>query len=297
MSYVGYKTLNNLFYNTNLMNIKKIEGVVRPKPETPIKGTDNSLTPIRAKIVKHMTPISRKRTLEAIEEEDAEQEKRDILSDYEDPDYQEKMENNELGFWMEDFVSYNGVCPICKNSTLRKYKAKNMPVVDFICTNKEYHDKTDTCCLWQLKISVEGRYFDHLGQGYITVGSKKIGCLPHTTLGDCDMGQKKVVPGYICIELNRVSDDIYNINNLKSFIIIPDYSKKTPEPYYFYYPTKPSDKRKNYIRWNDNMTSLKPIRDLFNIKVVDTRIFYINEMIVHNPYSEYEAPKKLRLDD
>ena len=46
-----------------------------------------------------------------------------------DPDYQQRMENNGLGFFMEEYICVYGYCPVCNQPTLKKYQQTNIPVV------------------------------------------------------------------------------------------------------------------------------------------------------------------------
>src|SRR3990172_4897969 len=159
MSYVDPHILYELFLATRLKSVVSSGQGQGPglgpgqnvQPGTPLKTTpftkmilDAIRTDEREELKKEFE-IDNK-TIDALAELDVEK----------DPDYLEKMENNRLGFYMEDFVISHMGCPICGKKTLQKYSVPNMPTVDLVCTNRDGHllfdEKQINCFLFQVKI-------------------------------------------------------------------------------------------------------------------------------------------------
>lgn len=262
-------TLYNLFFKKKLVVLSKN----LPQSPVPNRILPKDLTPMTKMIVSNLSPYSRKLMLEDISNDDKE-----ILDLENDPDYLEKMENNRLGFYMESFMSYYGLCPVCKQNTLRKYAQSNVPVVDFVCINKDYHIKSNTCFLFQLKISLNNQYFS-FRQQTISIGSKKYGEIPHSIKGN---GIKKIVPGYICLKLISKEMQTYKIDTQDSFIIIPNYLDNSNKSYYEYMPYL--DKYgKNVITWNPTMFITPLVEDIIPLHINHE---YFTETQIDNPYSE-----------
>lgn len=270
------QTLYNLFFHKNLIVLSKnIPQSPPPKSNKPI-----IVTPMTKMILSTLTPNSRefmRRDLQADTEIIEKMEKIELEND---PDYLEKMANSGLGFYMENFISYYGVCPVCKEYTLRKYFHSNVPVVDFVCVNKDYHLKTNTCFLFQLKISLGDEYFS-LKRQTISIGSRRYGELPHTVKGNDNIDYKRIVPGYICLKLIPREMQNYQIDVINSFIIVPDYNNMSNRSYYEYLPY--TDKYgKDIITWHSNMFIMLLIGDILTTLNVTHEFF--SEMIIENPY-------------
>lgn len=215
-----------------------------------------------------------------------------------DLDYVEKMENNGLGFYMENFMSYYGVCPVCKLNTLRKYSFSNMPVVDLICINDNYHTVHGGCFLFQVKTSLnkDNLYFNKIDH-YITVGSMNYGYNAHVVKGSDDLIKKKLLIGYICLHLNQKSNSTteYMIDTQKSFILLPDLNKQLDATYYSYRDKEtymgPKYRyiKKHQIKWNDNLVNTVKINECFDLnktQKIDTRVMF-EETDIKNKYIDY----------
>ena len=171
-------------------------------PKRPVLQSIEALTPFSKQLAKSVATPDRPEFIKGLLQDDADIQGLESIDDLEDPDYVEKMANSGLGFFVEDFLSFHGRCPVCKQKTLRKYSISNMPVIDLICTNKRYHikTKTPTCFLYQVKIKVgDSRYFDYTHK-YINIGSKAKGYNSHEVLGFRGIEHKLVVNRYICLK-------------------------------------------------------------------------------------------------
>lgn len=199
-----------------------------------------------------------------------------------DPDYQEKLENGGLGFYMESFIAFHGLCPLCGQKTLRKYIRSNIPVVDLICINKSYHEANNSCFLFQIKTTLSDLYFNK-SQQYIMVGSKQFGYNSHIVKGSDDIKKKTIVIGYICISLDRniLDNTKYKINKQKSFVLIPNLLNTKSENYYEY---TQSIMNKNVIKWNNNLVNMYNITNVLNVSDVNTMEIF-NETFNVNPYN------------
>lgn len=275
--------LYDLFYTKALVKLSK------PEPKTPTKarpeaGIVNTLTPITQSIYNTLSPQSQRYLLVDIMEDNLEIERLASKAEGLDPDYEEKMENNGLGFFMEDYISMHCRCPVCGEPTLRKYSQSNVPVVDLVCINEAYHMKNNKCCLFQVKISLGNDYFN-LGNKKIVVGSRVYGEQCHLVKGTNDIEHKFLVPGYICIKLNRVPNEIqmYTVEHSKSFVLIPNY-QNTSNNFYYQYIDIRSRFGKNIITWNSSMVSLHKISTI-NIPT-KIRVEYFDEIIIINPYKK-----------
>lgn len=273
------------------------------KPINIVTFTENSqqiqtinLTPIEQKTQSLLTLLSPEGKLlyERAPKEDKEKLLNDLVKDtnivenmemvdyMNDLDYKEKMENNMLGFYMESFISCYGMCPVCKQNTLRKYNMSNMPVVDLICTNFDYHFNNKSCFLYQLKTSIDSNYFT---KNHITVGSKRFGYNSHIVKGTDNDNKKILVIGYICLFLtqNENHNNKYKINKSRSFILIPNL-ENTLDDYYYSYGVNYFGK--NIIRWNSKLVSINSINECIdnaNNMNVDTNKQF-SEVIIENPY-------------
>lgn len=208
-----------------------------------------------------------------------------------DPDYIEKLANNKLGLYMEDFVCYYMKCPICRSKTLRKYKINNMPVIDVICTNTQFHKNFNNIKFFQIKISVNSN--SYFNKQYILVGSKKFGFNCHEIMGNDTLKNKETLIGYICINLTEIKDGEYKINNKKSFILIPNITKNYPE-YYYKYINNSNRFNHDAITWNKNLVNEFKLENLLDVTIVNTNSIFFNSNMIVNPYSQVN--KKLNFN-
>jgi hypothetical protein len=266
------KDLYNIFFQKDLTFVQELRD-----PKTPPSKTSTIITqftPMTKSLYYSVSPLSRKKLLQDIEEDNR------ILEKYDnDTDYVEKMSNNQLGFYVEDFISCYFLCPVCGKNTLRKYTSATVPVVDIICVNKEYHLKNKKCFLFQIKTSLMYDYFN-VRNHTISVGSEKYGIPAHIHKGSESLSNKIVVPGYFCLKLNEENNQIYKIDNENSFVLIPDYDDNSDEYYYTY--VGKNIYKKNIIKWNPDMFDLLKIPDITTLTKIDYSI--LSETIIQNPY-------------
>lgn len=282
--YISKNNLFNLFTKTNLLETSSV-------PNVNLKTRSNKTVVINKLSANTLTPMS-KLIYDSSDDKDKEQLLIDLAKDNEyinqlndnDPDYLEKLANNRLGFYMEDFVCHHIKCPNCEQKTLRRYIINNMPVVDVICTNTNHHNNFNDVYMFQIKITVDDNtYFNKKGR-YILVGSKKFGYNSHEIYGSDDIQTKKLLVGYICLQLNTIRDSEYKINKTNSFIITPNTNKLNNVKYYQY-----SDKigmfSHSIINWNNDMIIEHNLNNLCDQWSVNTNDVYYNEKIIDNPYN------------
>jgi hypothetical protein len=242
----------------------------------------DNMTPTKKSILLSVQTPERPSLLKAMKKDDIAIRETEILDAKYDPDYNLVLE--QLGFYMEDLIALFGRCPVCKQDTLRKYGAQNMPVADLICINTTAH--TNSCCLWQIKTSIGGygSYFDN-NKRLLTVGSKKEGFLAHEVLGSASIKEKKNVVGYICISLQKTGITTYRVVPNKSFVLIPNYATILDnEKYYTYVDVKSRFRNKNSVQWNSKLVSMVPLTISFNKMVINTNDVYVDSALEQNPY-------------
>lgn len=278
MENINVKNLYTIFFGRELVKLSQHQ----PKTPTKAKPEPDILSPMAKTIYQATSPRSRSRILKEMQANVKAIERQEKKGELIDPDFQEKMENNGLGFFMENFLSVYGMCPVCGENTLRKYLHSNVPVVDLVCVNKDYHLKNNKCFLFQVKISLTDEYFS-LTNHKITVGSKTYGAPAHLHKGTDSMLDKLVIPGYICLKLNEKKGDVqtYNIDHRNSFVLIPNYQNLT-EDYYYEYLDEPHKFNKNVIRWNPNMVDTFSVDKVTKANIVHYEIF--SEEPLTNPY-------------
>ncbi len=281
MNDMDHLTLGNVY---KLFFTNQIKNVIPLTPGTPIyQHVDNrELTPMTKQIYDRLSDDEKVIFLRAIDEDNQYVAKLES----QDPDYIDMYNNQQLGFYLENFISVYGHCPICKNKTLCKYASMNMPVVDLICTNTEAHFNKETntvsCFLFQIKMKTNSNYFT---ESTITVGSKFSGYLSHTTKGNDDLQKKIITIGYICLKVDKLNDHQYKINNQESYVLIPNYDNFENKYYYEYLNVKPIFRGKNTIKWNNNVGKYDISSCLENY-LFDTQNPYIDTDNINNPYSE-----------
>lgn len=275
-------TLYKLFFGKKLVGIGPVVAKKnRSRGPTNVPSAQPQLTPISKAIYNATSPKSKPYILASLLKDNVIIEHQELISDESDPDYQEKMENNGLGFFMEDFVSKYGYCPVCGTKSLRRYSHSNVPVVDLVCVNTEAH-LLDKCFLFQVKISLTNNYFD-LNAKTISVGSKFYGEIPHTMTGLNSKFEKIIVPGYICIKLNGSNLQGYRIDHRNSFVLVPNYKSKLDESYYGYVGVNMYGK--NMITWTDSMVQVLGIESVLG---GTNKIVYepFNGVEIDNPYED-----------
>lgn len=281
---ITLRDIYQLFFN------KKLVILSDNQPSSPKKNNNNNnnnndnniLTPLSKMIYESTSPRSKEYILEELLDDDELNEISEIEADFLDPDFTEKMENNGLGFFMENIVSKYCICPECKKATLRKYSHSNVPVVDVVCTNHEYHLNNNKCFIYQVKISLNDEYFNFQNK-YITVGSMTYGQIAHIHKGSEDIMSKIIIPGYICIRLQRSQNEMqtYSIDTKKSFVLIPDYNNNSNN-YYYQYINYKNIYGKNILTWNNQMVKSISIKDIFKNKTISHQFF--SEKEIDNPY-------------
>lgn len=302
-NYIKPNILYDLFFTRSISNVtlpKKQQPEIITKPLTPIKSKKRRLEEYSLPELEKLLSPNGKKILKTVPQDQQLDLAKDLIVDTklieskeieeykDDPDYIEKMENNGLGFYMENFISYYGVCPVCKLKTLRKYSFSNMPVVDLICINDTYHTVHGGCFLFQVKTSLNDLYFSKK-DNYITVGSINYGYNSHIVKGSDNINNKKLVIGYICLYLNPKSNTEYKINKQKSFVLLPNLNNQSNESYYSYNTNKQTYMGKNEISWNKNLVDIMDVNTcLSNIENVNTNVIF-EEIDIKNPYIAFSS--------
>lgn len=272
---VSIYQLYELFFKSDLVNIRiplTSENKVYPKREiyqSSIKS--KKYTPITEKLLEFATTGEKEKLLKDLEEDDKQiglLSRKELLDD---PDFIDKLNYSALGFYMETYLCYHGVCPLCKQKTLKKFKDCSIPAIDFICVNP-YHYLNNECFLYQLKTSVDSDYFDAM---HIKVGSRRFGNLSHSIKGSSHSDLKKLLIGYICLKLNPTGDNKYSLNKKSSFCIIPNLKLEKDELYYQYI-------KDDVIQINLSMMNSIKVEEFFNIAIVDNMTFVEDPFT--NPY-------------
>lgn len=274
---ITIEDLYNIFFKKELLNLYLDN---QPIVSTPIKKVPLplNLTPFSKIILDHTSPNSKEYMLKELIKDNEKLKSLELNDD--DPDYLNKIENNYLGFFMEDFISINGLCPVCNQPTLRKYSSSTIPVIDLICINYYYHLIQNECFIFQVKISLNNSYFN-LKNKNISVGSKRFGEIAHSINGIDLLKNKFIVPGYICLQLTDLSNRSYLINYSKSFILIPNYMNELDQPYYSY--VKKNFFNKDVITWNSKLVDIVDINNCIkNINQIDYTLYLSQQLI--NPY-------------
>nr|AEX62565.1 hypothetical protein mv_R360 [Moumouvirus Monve] len=138
MNQIKLIDLYKLFFCKNI-----IETTIIPNQQNIINHqTFNlTLTPTSKKIYDATSPKSKPYILRDLLKNTETIENSESKIDLLDPDYQEKFQNNGLGFFMEDYICAYGKCPVCGQASLRKFSQSNVPVIDLVCINTNYHLK------------------------------------------------------------------------------------------------------------------------------------------------------------
>ena len=283
--YVSIDELYKIFTESPIIDIRECRKRKSREPTIPLhleqKESKDVMTPTTKKLYEAFTPETQKRILEDFKKDD-----KIIDKEYEkeiknDPDYIEKTENGELGFYMELFVAYFGTCPVCKANSLRCYSKSNIPVVDVICINKNTDLHNFYPRYFQIKIAVnDSTYFTN---DYITVGSKNYGFNCH----EVDIKNKnydKIVIGYICIKLSYCEEsNIYSVIRNKSFVLVPTFNHSIGK--YYRYLTESYFCGKNAITWNKRAVKKLDISNCLKYNIINT-IVPFSKKHFDNPFKE-----------
>jgi hypothetical protein len=280
--------LNYLFFKSGLVNIdiaKRSERLTElRKGETYKPQRNGEFTPMKQKILEYEGPENREALLAELTKDDREITGIESSQFLDDPDYVEKMSNSGLGFYMESFVSYYGKCPGCGQVSLKKFRNCSIPAVDFVCINKEFHEKHNICILFQLKISISEShdyfYTSADGNKFINIGSRRYGEIPHSIKGSSSLDLKKLAIGYICLKLITKEDGTYQINPALSFCVYPNLQLLHDKQYYNY--PGPVSSGHNPIIVDMSMMNNILIESIFTEGIVVGTPFV--EQTISNPY-------------
>jgi len=235
--------------------------MVSAKEETKSKGyifkpppNHTLLSPMSKSIIDSIQDKDEQsRMTQLLAKDDMELEKLDAKEIIDDPDYIEKFANNQLGFFMEDYICAYGKCPFCQ-SKLYKFADPSMPAVDLICENNNRHRDREPY-IFQVKISLTNKYFNN---EYITVGTYKYGSVLNNI--SANSNYKHLIPTYICIKFKWKEGSNHKFVMKESFMIVPQLNKNNNKPFYTY-----TDDNKK-IKWNEDMVRIKGIKTLFGTK-------------------------------
>jgi hypothetical protein len=264
LNLVDLDTIKTLFENEDLLNLKLIDTVdVEIEPDPPIINQRLKLTPFSRKIYETLTTDEKSKFIQ------------DIYLDDLEIDLIEKRSNDlaynpdeKLYDYLEYYISYFFICPVCKEKSLKKYANVNMPIIDIVCINDIHpEDKTR---YFQIKTTngsyVFGEpYFSKIDR-FIKVGSFNYGYNVHNIT---NIHYKNMSIGYICIEYkyDETLDYITITNN--SFYIIPDILD-TPQFIY---------KRRDKVLF---LAEPKEISDIYNYNRIKKNLFFNAEIIRNN---------------
>ena len=281
--YAGFYELSHLFFNTNLVDV--VDYIPPPPPTIShryplrqLKRIDYSKTP-GASILAAVDDSEKIYLLEDFKKDDDILEILNSRLDKDDADFMRKKNHNNIGFFMEDYIVKNGLCPICETRTLRKHIIHNMPAIDLVCVNTK-HD-INYPILFQVKTSVSNDYFS---SSVIPVGSRYFGYYIHSLTPTSI--NKNISVNYICIDLNHISELSYEITD-NSYILVPKLDSIINESFYAY--TDPSHiifNKKNVIKANYSY--------LLKSKLVNRTPFSFVNVI--NPHNYYLPKKKIKFN-
>lgn len=297
--------LYSLFTETNIIELNYIDEKSKQfeqklnKVSTPTKigySDPSQLTPF-AKAIYDLSSLSEKKQLLSDLYKDDKKIEESYFDEYiDDPDYQDKLANNKFGFYMESYISYFALCPVCGENTLRLYEINNLPVVDAICINKT--DEGNSLHLlgpriYQIKVAInDSNYF---GKDFILAGSKRFGYNSHVIENKGHDLMKNTVVGYICISVNSISDTQYKINYDKSYVLIPIFNNKDKTgTFYKYDDSYKSKYKKNKIVFNPDLVRQKKLSDIMNIPlikekantlIINTNNIFISSGVSLNPFT------------
>lgn len=211
------------------------------KPKSPI-AKKTKITPTTKKILKSLSPVSKKCIRKLFLEDDLYANKFETVESKNL--YINDIDKKKIGKLCEYHLACFGKCPCCSLPTLEMFKNKNMPAVDLKCIS---------CLrLFQVKSSFGNTYF---GNDYITVSSTKYGRTLHTIRGNDNSETKKYLVGYICLKLSIKKEKII-IHKEKSYVLLPNIDVTNDDAYYFY---EKGIYGQNVIRWNESMCSKSAI--------------------------------------
>lgn len=252
--------IKDLFYKKQVVSVNEVEPIVTF--ERPIKKPkiDNEMTPVSKSIYDELTSdIERIKFKKLIKKDNEEIENIIEEQDNEDPDYLEKLANNALGLFMEDYICRYGKCLVCGQKTLKKYVDPRMPVIDLVCDN----DHWDNIHFFQVKISLGTDYFNLKPKKVITVGSLNYGKPVHEL--QANNKNKTLLPGYICLKLNEKDDTRYTINNHESFCLIPDLTANDGIYYSYVRGHMIHGYLRNGLTWTDLVKEFKMSFDHYEV--------------------------------
>lgn len=149
------------------------------------------------------------------------------ITKYEDEKDEIYVNTENFGKLIEVYIADNFYCPVCKNKTLRRYVRDNFPAVDLVCVN-EKHFFDHGVKFFQVKSMIQhslfnGKSYFSLEEKYIHVGSYKYGKIIHN-IGHLEPNyycNRKILLGYICVTIGRMSESNVSINPSKSFFVLP----------------------------------------------------------------------------
>lgn len=274
--------LKLLFYNSPIVKIeisdqKSHSNTIPDVIMTPIKSTQHilpKLTPMSKLIYDAVSTPEREQLLKDLQMDDIAIDSSN--EDINDDDYKEKWENSKLGFYMENWVAYHLICPVCKKHSLKKYYHTNIPVVDLICDNynADEHNNILSCKLFQVKIQLGDTYFSKKYK-FISIGSVNKGYNAHVISPAFLSNHKKIIIGYICLTLNELQPNkMYKIDNNKSFVLLPnlqvDHTNQFYTTQYYKYISSQTKFNKPTITWNDNLVQTLEISEIFKPRIIDS---------------------------
>ena len=189
-------------------------------------------------LLDYFTPITSKRLGIDQDIDDIEVNRINFEEEIKDKTYIYFEEN--YGKLIEIYYIDNCNCPVCKQKTLRRYIRSNFPLIDAVCINpdhtydqgvKYFQIKSSNCSLYN-----GSKYFSKKDR-FIYSGKSKLAVLAHSVRTTSI--NKNTLFGYICIEYtDNINEDRLEINNSKSFIVLPNVSYNATKMLYYRYNSK-----------------------------------------------------------
>lgn len=271
--------VKNIFITKSLVDLSKQQSILT----TPTKIKPNKIedTPMTKLILSTMSPGSQSRMRDQImiDNDRINRSATDAL----DTDFFPEFDNKELGHQIENYLSINAKCPVCGKKTLKRFLHSNVPVIDLVCTNTEFHLNTNTTRFYQVKLSTTNYYFN-LHNKYISIGSRKY-AEPILSMLDTNV-DAAYVPGYICIKLiptTSMANTTYIIDKRNSFCVVPNTYEQLNQPFY-YFRTEKNRFGADIIEWSELNTIMIDLTTIVSDNRIDNFPFY-TESVIDNPYN------------
>ncbi len=301
MDLVSKDALRKLFNTKKYLQVNIQEEPTEPPtkrtrdPKGSASNDPGVFSPTAAALLAAETPYTRGKLAAELQKDDAAIQAMIEQIELDDPNYRH-FNTSDIGIKLEYWVCVNMTCPGC-NEKLYKYEDPSMPAVDVRCINST-HTPAMGPKFYQIKTTLSEteykgyRYFNQTKE-YICIGSKRFGTNCHIMKPNDSFID--ILIGYICIEYKVIKENIINIINSNSFILIPNLLSQIDENYYEYIDNPHNI---TVIRFNSPMFEIRKILSR-NIpsRTIDLNVNYISFEPISSPaFLKYLIMKKKYLD-